>query len=47
MTFVREIAEIISVLHQGRLLAEGTVSEIEVDPKVKEAYLGSGGISHA
>ena len=47
MAFVREIAEIITVLHQGKLLAQGTVEEIEVDPRVKEAYLGSGGISHA
>lgn len=47
MAFVREIAEVISVMHQGQLLAEGTVAEIEVDPRVMEAYLGSGGISHA
>jgi len=47
MSFVREIAEVISVLHQGRLLAEGSLQEIENDPKVREAYLGSGGIGHA
>ncbi|MCB1754262.1 MAG: urea ABC transporter ATP-binding protein UrtD [Gammaproteobacteria bacterium] len=47
MTFVREIAEIITVMHQGKILAEGTVEQIEVDPKVREAYLGSGDISHA
>ncbi|OYV36229.1 MAG: urea ABC transporter ATP-binding protein UrtD [Rhodospirillales bacterium 20-64-7] len=47
MGFIREIGDVISVMHQGKLLAQGTVAEIEVDPQVKEAYLGSGGISHA
>jgi urea transport system ATP-binding protein len=47
MGFVKEIAEMISVMHQGKLLAEGTVEEIERHPAVQEAYLGSGGISHA
>ena len=47
MTFVRDICEIITVMHQGKKLAEGTIEAIETDPKVIEAYLGSGGISHA
>jgi urea transport system ATP-binding protein len=47
MAFVKEIAEVISVMHQGKLLAEGPVSAIEQDPAVKVAYLGSGGISGA
>ncbi len=47
MAFVKEIAEVISVMHQGKLLAEGTVAEIEQDPAVKVAYLGSGGITGA
>jgi urea transport system ATP-binding protein len=47
MAFVKEIAEVISVMHQGKLLAHGTVGQIEQDPAVKEAYLGSGGISGA
>lgn len=47
MGFVREIAETITVLHQGKRLSEGPISAIEADPKVREAYLGSGGISHA
>jgi len=45
MSFVRSIADIISVMHQGRLLAEGTLSEIEQHPQVKEVYLGAQGIS--
>jgi len=45
MAFVREIAERITVLHLGQVLAEGSVSEIETNPRVREAYLGSKGIS--
>jgi len=47
MGFIREIAGIISVMHQGRLLAQGTIGEIEANPEVRRAYLGSGGISGA
>ena len=47
MGFVRDIAETISVMHQGRLLAEGTIEEISEDATVRDAYLGSGGIGHA
>jgi len=47
MGFIKQIGDVISVMHQGRLLAEGSVREIETDPRVREAYLGSGGISHA
>src|SRR6201996_2272822 len=45
MAFVREIAERITVLHLGQVLAEGNVEEIENNPRVREAYLGSKGIS--
>ncbi len=44
MAFVREIAERITVLHLGQVLAEGSVAQIEADPRVREAYLGSKGI---
>ena len=44
MAFVREIAERITVLHLGQIIAEGDIAAIETDPKVREAYLGSGGI---
>ncbi|MBM3482716.1 MAG: urea ABC transporter ATP-binding protein UrtD [Alphaproteobacteria bacterium] len=47
MTFVREIADVISVLHMGKLLAQGTMAEVENDPKVREVYLGAEGISDA
>jgi len=44
MAFVREIAERITVMHLGKVLAEGRIEEIEANPAVREAYLGSGGI---
>lgn len=44
MAFVREIAQTITVLHLGKVLAEGSISEIEANNDVREAYLGSGGI---
>lgn len=44
MSFVREIADIITVMHMGKLLAEGTISDIETNPRVREVYLGSRGI---
>jgi urea transport system ATP-binding protein len=28
-------------MHAGRVLAEGTVSEIQADPQVQEVYLGT------
>ncbi|HEX7053785.1 MAG TPA: ATP-binding cassette domain-containing protein, partial [Burkholderiales bacterium] len=40
-----ELAERITVLHQGRILAEGTTDEVKADAAVQEAYLG--GVSHA
>ncbi|EXX86357.1 urea ABC transporter ATP-binding protein, partial [Paenibacillus darwinianus] len=39
MAFVRQIADIVTVLHQGRFLAEGPLSEIERNAKVQEVYL--------
>ena len=45
MSFVKSIADVISVMHQGSMLAEGPLSEIEQHPKVKEVYLGTEGIN--
>ncbi|GAB5471064.1 MAG: urea ABC transporter ATP-binding protein UrtD [Rhodospirillales bacterium] len=47
MGFVREICDVISVMHQGALLAEGSAEEIGQDAKVKEVYLGKVGIPGA
>jgi branched-chain amino acid transport system ATP-binding protein len=40
MTFVREIAELVTVLHQGELFRQGRLEEIESDPEVRRIYLG-------
>lgn len=40
MAFVKMIANRVSVLHQGRLLAEGTMDEIQSDERVIDVYLG-------
>ena len=40
MDFVRSIASKVSVLHQGSILAEGTMDEIQNDQRVIEVYLG-------
>jgi urea transport system ATP-binding protein len=41
MDFVRSIATTVTVLHEGRVLAEGSMSEVQNDPRVVEVYLGS------
>jgi urea transport system ATP-binding protein len=40
MKFVEKIAHRVTVLHQGKILAEGDMDTIQHDPKVKEVYLG-------
>jgi urea transport system ATP-binding protein len=40
MNFVRTIADKVTVMHQGKKLAEGTMDEVENDPKVIEVYIG-------
>ncbi|HVV53085.1 MAG TPA: urea ABC transporter ATP-binding protein UrtD [Polyangia bacterium] len=40
MEFVRSIARRVTVLHQGKVLAEGPMAQIQKDPRVVEVYLG-------
>lgn len=40
MQFVAQIADKVTVLHQGKILAEGSVEKVKNDPKVIEVYLG-------
>jgi urea transport system ATP-binding protein len=40
MEFVRQIARKVTVLHQGAVLCEGNIQEVQNDPRVIEVYLG-------
>lgn len=40
MAFVRSISREVTVLHQGAVLAEGSMDEVQNNPEVIEVYLG-------
>jgi branched-chain amino acid transport system permease protein len=40
MSLVRELAETVYVLHNGTLLAQGSVAEIQANPAVQAVYVG-------
>ena len=40
MTFVELLNAPVTVLHQGRVLKEGSLEEVRQDPKVVSVYLG-------
>jgi urea transport system ATP-binding protein len=41
MEFLRSFADFVTVMHGGRVLAEGSVAEIQADPQVQAVYLGT------
>jgi urea transport system ATP-binding protein len=41
MEFIRRLDSPVTVLHQGHVLCEGTMDQVEVDPRVIEVYLGT------
>src|SRR5712664_2195746 len=41
MDFVRSIAKRVTVLHEGRVLADGDMDHVQNDPRVVEVYLGA------
>jgi len=40
MAFIEKIARKVTVLHEGSVLAEGTMDEVQNDRRVIEVYLG-------
>jgi urea transport system ATP-binding protein len=40
MGFVETIADRVTVLHQGQVLAEGSLAQVQADERVIEVYLG-------
>lgn len=40
MQFVDSIADRVTVMHQGKILSQGSISRVKSDPKVVEVYLG-------
>ena len=40
MGFVRKIADVVTVMHMGSLLAQGSIGAIEANPRVRDVYLG-------
>jgi urea transport system ATP-binding protein len=40
MDFVKRIADKVTVMHQGKILAEGSMDKVQNDPKVIDVYLG-------
>jgi urea transport system ATP-binding protein len=40
MEFLRRFARTVTVMHAGKVLSEGTVAQVQADPKVQEVYLG-------
>jgi urea transport system ATP-binding protein len=47
MDFMRSFANSVTVLHAGKVLTEGSVREVQADPRVQEVYLGPGHHSQA
>ncbi len=41
MEFMRRYADFVTVMHSGKVLAEGTVEEVQSDRRVQEVYLGT------
>ncbi|MDR1589815.1 MAG: urea ABC transporter ATP-binding protein UrtD [Oscillospiraceae bacterium] len=44
MDFVRQVASTVTVLHQGKVLAEGSIADVERDPRVVAVYLRDDGL---
>ena len=40
MAFLRRFAHTVTVLHEGKVISEGSVDKVQSDPIVREVYLG-------
>ena len=47
MEFVRNFAHKVTVMHEGKILCEGSMEKVQNDPRVVEVYLGRGREDHA
>jgi urea transport system ATP-binding protein len=47
MEFVRSLARKVTVLHEGSVLCEGSVDQVQQDERVREVYLGRSGSKQA
>ena len=47
MEFVRQLGAKVTVLHQGTVLCEGPIEQVQGDPRVLEVYLGQRRETHA
>jgi urea transport system ATP-binding protein len=46
MDFVRQIANIVTVLAEGTVICQGTVEQVQADEHVREIYLGRAKVAH-
>jgi urea transport system ATP-binding protein len=46
MEFVRQIARVVTVLHEGTVICEGPVEKVQADERVREIYLGRQKVAH-
>ncbi len=46
MEFVRQIAKIVTVMHEGTVMCEGTVETVKADTRFREIYLGRQNVAH-
>ncbi len=42
MEFVKQVADVVTVLHEGRVLMEGSIDDVLADQTVQSVYLGRG-----
>jgi urea transport system ATP-binding protein len=40
MSFIKRISDVVTVLCDGRVLAQGTLDQVQADDRVIEVYLG-------